>query len=320
LGARERPKVELHCHLDGIVDPAMAREIRREQPNFPVDPEELERTYPVDGFERFLGWWTVPNRLEGHLDNFRPVLEHHIRRLKAQRVVYTEIMIGSSEFPRDPAEAQEKLSAFRQWVNGLEGGQIQVEFLLVFSRSQSPERAEAFVDRNLRLHAAGLIAGIALAGPEQGFPVRPLHKSFARYHAAGVPIEIHAGEWCGPESVRDALEYGCPSRIGHGVTLFQDPELVRIFQERQIHVEMCPTSNLKTGSISRIEDHPIRRALDLGLSFSVNTDDPGPFRNSMASEYELLERVFSFQEADFHRLHASSLAARFEPEFRGTVE
>jgi adenosine deaminase len=129
-------------------------------------------------------------------------------------------------------------------------------------------------------------------------------------------IEIHAGEWCGPESVWDALEHGYPDRIGHGVSLFQDARLIDIFQERQIHVEMCPTSNLKTGSVSRLEHHPVGQARELGLNFSVNTDDPGPFKCSMLSEYEILSNVFGFEEDDFHKIYVNSLEARFQSELR----
>jgi adenosine deaminase len=124
-------------------------------------------------------------------------------------------------------------------------------------------------------------------------------------------IEIHAGEWCGPESVWDALEHGYPDRIGHGVSAFQDPRLLETIGERGIHIEMCPTSNLKTGSIAAIADHPIARARDLGLSIGVNTDDPGAFGCSMESEYALLAEVFGFGPADFAYLYSCALAARF---------
>src|SRR5207247_481664 len=114
----------------------------------------------------------------------------------------------------------------------------------------------------------------------------------------------------------DALEYGFPTRIGHGVAIFEDPRLLGRIQELGIHVEMCPTSNVKTGSVPNIEAHPVRLARDLDLSFSINTDDPGAFECSMNSEYELLEQLFGFQEDDFARVYANSLEARFQPRLR----
>jgi len=89
--------------------------------------------------------------------------------------------------------------------------------------------------------------------------------------------------------------------------------------EQAYPIEICPTSNLKTGSISKIEEHPVRKARELGLSFSINTDDPGPFECSMESEYALLANVLGFQESDLQRLYANSLEAKFQPKLRINV-
>jgi adenosine deaminase len=306
-------KAELHCHLDGVLDRAMAWDIHRGAPTFPLDPGEFERAYPVKGFEGFWNWFNFIKPMSRELAYFYPILDRHIERLKAQRVRYAEVMIAASLIPQDKVEAVEKLRAWREWVNQRESGDIQIEFLVGLGRNKSPEVMEERAERMIGLYEAGLIVGVALAGPEQGHPVKPFHKSFARFHEAGLGIEIHAGEWCGPESVWDALEYGYPNRIGHGVSLFQDPRLVDIFREQQIHIEMCPTSNLKTGGVARIREHPIGQAKELGLSFSVNTDDPGVFECSLESEYALLAQVFGFDDGDFERLYANTLGARFQP-------
>jgi adenosine deaminase len=308
------PKAELHCHLDGILDPVMLQEIRQNDPAFPILPVEFQRAYPITDIESFFHWWEFIAPIEGELGYFYPILGKHIARLKAQRVLYAEIMIAAGELPRENAEAVEKVRAMREWVDQREAGDIQIEFLIAIGRNRPLDDFERRAERVFALYEAGLIVGVALAGPEIGYPVRPLHKAFARFHEAGMGIEIHAGEWCGPESIWDALTYGYPQRIGHGISLFQDPKLVEIFQERQIHVEMCPTSNLKTGSISRIEEHPIGQAKELGLNFSVNTDDPGPFECSLESEHELLERIFGFTNSDFQRIFDNTLKARFQPE------
>ena len=310
------PKVELHCHLDGILDPRMAWEIHRDDPTFPIHPGEFEQAYPIAGIESFFRWWDFIEPIEGELAYFYPILSRHIERLKAQGVLYSEIMIAAGELPRDSLAAVEKVRVLRDRVNRQEAGDIQIEFLVAIGRQRSPEAVGQLAEHILALYEAGLVVGVALAGPEIGNPVKPFHKTFARFHETGLGIEIHAGEWCGPESVWDALEYGYPDRIGHGVSLFQDAKLIDIFQERQLHVELCPTSNLKTGSISRIEEHPIRRARELSLNFSINTDDPGPFECSMESEYELLSRVFGFEESDFQRIYDNSLAARFQADLR----
>ncbi len=310
------PKVELHCHMDGILDPGMLRDLRRNDPAFPILPEEFERAYPIGNIQSFFGWWNFIRPIEGALTYYYPTLGKHIERLKAQGVRYAEVMIAAGELPSDSGEAVEEVRAFRDWVNRQEAGEIQIEFLVAIGRHRTPEAAGKLAGCILALHKAALIVGVALAGPEIGYPVRPFQRTFARFHEAGLGIEIHAGEWCGPESVWDALEHGYPDRIGHGVSLFQDSRLIDLFGERQLHIEFCPTSNLKTGSIAHLEEHPIGKARQLGLNFSVNTDDPGPFECSMASEYELLTRVFGFEESDWQRIYDNSLAARFQPDLR----
>jgi adenosine deaminase len=305
-------KAELHCHLDGALDRAMARDIRRDDPTYPIDPREFERAYPAEGFQGFINWFSFVEPIYKELAHLYPILSRHIERLKAQRVLYSEVMIPSSDVPQDKAEALDKFSALREWVNRRESDDFQLEFLIAIGRNRSPDVVAERAERILPLYEAGLIVGVALAGPERGNPVQPFQKTFARFHEAGLGIEIHAGEWCGPESVWDALEYGYPDRIGHGVSLFQEARLLALVRERNIHIEMCPTSNLKTGSVSRIEEHPVGRARELGLSFSVNTDDPGIFECSMESEFDLLARVFGFEESDFQKIYANSLAARFQ--------
>jgi adenosine deaminase len=318
VGFQHIPKVELHCHVDGIVDPPMLREIEARGISFPITAAALQAAYPVRNFDEFIKWVGVAEPIEEDTQHFKPILAAHIGRLIAQNVIYAEIMLGTSELPRDEGQLIEGFSRFREYVTGLEGGKIQVEFIVAVARNRPPETLEKLADRVIRLRAANLVFGIALAGwPE--VPIKPLSKALARLHEAGVGIEIHAGEWAGPESVWDALENGFPDRVGHGVAVFQDPRLVERFQHDRIHIEMCPTSNVKTGSVARIEDHPVRQALELGLSFSVSTDDPGPFECSMESEYELLAGQFGFQEHDFEVMTENALNARFQPQLRYSV-
>ena len=305
------PKAELHCHLDGILSPAMACVIRRDEPTFPIAPEDFAPYYPVADSESFWRWWQAVDPINGQLMRFFPILTQHIAALKAQNVRHAEILIGSSEVPRDISVAIEAFTALRTWVNRHAAGDLTMAFIVIFGRGRTPEAAEELADRVIALYEAGLVAGIALAGLEDKNPVKAYARTLARCHETGMGIEIHAGEWSGPESVWDALEHGHPDRIGHGVGLFRDPVLITLFQERQIHIEMCPTSNVKTGSVANIEAHPIRQARDLGLNFSVNTDDPGPFLNSMMSEYQLLVDTFGFDEAEFQRIYANTLSARF---------
>lgn len=307
------PKAELHCHLDGILDSAIARLIHAEDPSCPVDIAAMEAAYPIRGVEAFFQWFGFVTPVESKIEYLCLLADQHIARLKAQQVRYAEWLLPAGAFGVGigQAEALARVGALREWVDRTQNDDIEIAFTIGVGRNKPPEVIAQFAGPLLALHEAGLIVGIGVAGPEAGYPVQPFTRTLAQLHEAGIGIEVHAGEWCGPASVWDALEYGYPDRIGHGVALFQDARLVELFQERQIHIEMCPTSNFCTGSVARIEDHPIGRARELGLNFSVNTDDPGAFECSMNSEYQLLADVFGFQEADFATLYQNTLNARF---------
>jgi adenosine deaminase len=308
------PKAELHCHLDGVLDPAMLRALLDEGLDLPLTPEVLEAGYPVHDFDSFIAWFATQGSLAGSFDFYGHVARQHITRLRAQHVVYAELFVAS--ISHDVEQAMDQLAGLREMVDRGEGGDIQVELLNAWRRNRDMASIERIADRNIRLFEAGMLHGIALAGPEQGFPVAPLAHVFDRYHEAGVPIEIHAGEWWGAESIWDALEHGHPRRIGHGTHLLEDPRLVDTLIERGIHVEMCPTSNLCTGSTHSLEEHPIRRAFDAGLDVSIATDDPGAFLCSMDSEYTLLAERFGFTDQELVRLGANAVRARFQPQLR----
>ena len=311
------PKVELHCHLDGVPDPEMLRRLREEGIELPISPEALEAVPPVRDFDTFLGWFAAQQPVKDQFRFYRHVARRHVERLKAQNVVYAELFVAA--LPADVGQALDELAALREAIDACEGGAIQVELVGCWGRNRGVERAEAVATRNIRLFEEGLLCGTAVAGPEGGHPIAPLARVMDRYHEAGVPIQIHAAEWAGSESAWDALEHGHPRRLGHGTHVFEDPRLVETLLERRIHVEMCPTSNLRTGSIARLEDHPLRRAFDAGLNVGVNTDDPGAFGCSMSSELALLAERFGFTEAEIRQLTANALGARFAPTLRAPL-
>ncbi len=158
-------KVELHCHMDGILDPGMLRDLRRSDPAFPILPEEFERAYPITDIQSFFGWWNFIRPIEGALTYYYPILGKHIERLKAQQVRYAEVMIAAGELPPDSGEAVESVRAFRDWVNRQAAGDIQIEFLVAIGRHRTPEAAQKLAGCILALRQAALIVGVALAGP-----------------------------------------------------------------------------------------------------------------------------------------------------------
>jgi len=114
--------------------------------------------------------------------------------------------------------------------------------------------------------------GFDLAGGEAGNPAKEHLQAF--YHARNelLNLTVHAGESWGPESIRQALFFCGAHRIGHGVTLIQDPDLLRFVIDRQIPLEVCPTSNVQTHVVPSYEGHPLKRLADAGVPITINTD------------------------------------------------
>jgi len=305
-------KVELHCHSDGVVDPAMLRDLSRGGENFEATAKELENAYPVTSLER----WS--ETYEGALRGFwRPTAERTKLVARAQRERWREQEVRYAElFVSRILGAVPEGEPLREWFRALAqdlsspAGYPEVSIVLCVSRSKVTQHVQRIVD----LARAGLIAGVALAGDERACLIRDLQAALERIRATGIGIEIHAGEVGGPESVRDALDYGRPDRLGHGIGAFEDRGLVERIAREQVHLEFCPTSNLRLGVIPAIQELPVKLALDAGVSFSINTDDPGVFQCSLTSELNLVREAFGLSESDMDRVLLNSFRAGFGPQ------
>lgn len=310
-------KIELHCHMQGILGPEILRTVRAEGHVVLVDPEQLVTLLPIRDLQGFQDWlkMTRPYQQQA-LNHWLPVLERFIPRLIRQKVIYAEWMISPTLFPASIDALVTTLAAFREWLTRQEGGQIQIELLLSIPRSISDEALRREMPAYLELWRLGLIAGIALVGIEDDSSFQRFAGPFRILKDAGLGIEIHAGEHSGPEPVREVLQYGLADRIGHGIGIFRDPSLVeRVFKEK-VHLEFCLTSNLRTGSVPRLEQHPIRIAMEQSLHFSLNTDDPGLFECDLNGEYRLAATLWGFAESEFHRIYRNALEARFQQKWR----
>ncbi len=269
------PKVELHCHLIGVLNARLIGALKASGQPALVPPEDITPVGYDEGADGFARWLaSVEPYKSADWRTYLPILDWHMERLVEQGVVYAELMISPLMFPRDLSAALDELAEFRHWVRHNERGQIQIEFLALIPRSLPEELIQSDTERCAAFAKADGICGISIAGLEQDCPVSRFQRMLHELKDHGLGIEIHAGERSGPQEVREALDVGLADRIGHGVTAFQDDSLVERLRDQNVHIEFCPTSNRKMGAISSIAHHPIPRARDLGMNFSINTDDP----------------------------------------------
>ena len=149
-----------------------------------------------------------------------------------------------------------------------------------------------------------------IGGSEERGPAEWFTEAYAFARSAGLRLLAHAGESTGPESIWAALRLGA-ERIGHGIAAARDEELMRHLRERDIPLEICITSNLVTGVVKRIEDHPVRRIYDAGVPIVMNTDDPAMFGCTLVGEYRLAAQAFGFSEAELRGIAENGFRYRF---------
>jgi adenosine deaminase len=194
---------------------------------------------------------------------------------------------------------------------------MRAGLLCIASRDFGPDAVGESVE--FYLEHLDRFAGFDLAGDEEGFPARMFEDVFEPIRRAKaarperVHVTIHAGEASGPESVWEAIEILGAERIGHGIHSFRDPALVRYLAERRICLEMCPTSNWLTGAVARLEEHPLRAALESGVAATINTDDPTIFGVTLGSEVRLAREVIGLSDEQIAETFEIAAASTFLP-------
>jgi adenosine deaminase len=153
--------------------------------------------------------------------------------------------------------------------------------------------------------------GFDLAGDEEPYPPSLYVDVLEPVVKAGLPITAHYGESGGPQFPREAIEALGAVRLGHGVSVADDPEVTALARDAGVTLEMCPTSNVRTHGVARLEEHPARRLLDEGVRVTINTDDPGLFDVDLTHELEACRDVLRFTDEDVKRITVNALDASF---------
>jgi adenosine deaminase len=302
------PLTELHLHLEGAIPhPALWDLICKYggDPSVP-DQDALARRFTYQDFPHFIRTWLWKDGFLRAYEDFAFIAEAVARDLEAQQVVYAEAHFSPSGFGGAGLQVQEITRAVRSGLDRVSG--IKINLIADVIRDLGPECAARTLREITEVRDCGVI-GIGLGGSEQTFPPELYAGVYAEAKRLGFRLTVHAGEAAGAGSVWNALRRLGAERIGHGTRAGEDPALLDYLAEKQIPVEMCPLSNVRTGVVSRIEEHPIRRYFDRGLLVTVSTDDPKMFGNSLAEEFQTLRTVFGFSEMEIRRLKENSIRA-----------
>lgn len=312
---RRLPKAELHLHLEGTVAPETLVELSGRHDPAPLSLDEARSLYRYTDFTGFLmAFKAVTERLRTPED-YELIAWRMLERLTAQGVVHAEIYIavgvvyywGRTEF--EPLFAG--LERARERAEAEFG--ITVCWIFDAVRHFGPEAAGRVFRKAAAMRAEHpSIVGIGIGGDERQTGPDAFHDLYAEARDAGLRLTAHAGETVGPESIWGAINIGA-ERIGHGLSAIEDPELMEVLVERQIPVEICITSNVRTGCCLPLTAHPVRSYFDAGLMVTLNSDDPAMFASDLEGEYTLAANNFGFTSEHLRELAANSIEASFLP-------
>lgn len=321
------PKAELHLHLEGSVDPATLAELSRRH-NTPLPTvnnrydvtgsgdelteEDVRQLYSYRNFSGFmLAFKAVTERLRTPED-YELVTYRLMQKLRQQNVVHAEVYVSAGVIHW---RGQEFQPIFEGMERGRERGQrdFGVSLLWIFDavRHFGPEAAAEVFDLAARLRERN-VAGIGIGGDERRGPAEWFRDLYKKAAGEGLRLTAHAGETMGPESVWGALNMGV-ERIGHGLSIARDAELIEVLAHKQVPIEICLSSNVRTGVCPELKEHPVRQLFDEGLMITLNTDDPSMFQTSLCKEYEIAAQEFGFSEDQLRELARNSIEASFLP-------
>src|ERR1039458_1554453 len=299
----ELPKAELHLHLEGSVEPETLREL---DPATPL--QEFRALYRYDDFDAFLrAFGAVGKRLRTPED-YGLITRRLLERLVAQNVRYAEIIVAAGVVLWKGQEFGPIFDAVRE---AAAESPVEVNWILDAVRQFGVEHAMA-VARLAAERVDRQVVAFGIGGSEARGPAEWFTEVFAFAKSAGLHLTAHAGESMGPESVWAALRLGA-ERLGHGIAAVRDEELMRHLRDHDIPLEICLTSNLVTGVVKRLEDHPVGRLFDAGVPITLSTDDPATFGCTRLGEYRLAPRHFGFSQPELRKIAENGWKYRFGP-------
>ena len=308
------PKAELHVHHVGSASPAVVAGLaaRHEgQTAVPTDPVALAKYFEFTDFAHFIQVYLSVVDLIRDAADVRALTYGVAEDMARQNIRYAELTVTPYSSVRRgiPGEAfMEAIEDARKSAEAELG--VVLRWCFDIPGEAGLESAEVTERLALDLRPEGLVS-FGLGGPEIGVPRPQFQPYFDRARAAGLHSVPHAGETTGPETVWDALRLLGAERIGHGTTSMQDPRLVDYLGEHRIPLEVCPTSNIATRAVERIEDHPIRRMVESGLFVTVNSDDPPMFGTDLNQEYVTAAGLLGLDEGGVAELARQAVRASF---------
>lgn len=301
------PKVELHIHLEGSIPvPSLWELFKKYDTKKEIKSiEELEKKFHYTDFPHFIETWVWKNRFINEYDDFTFIASEVIKDLNSQNIRYAEMFYSPPDFHHKKLEPQKITEAIVKGFNQVKCN-TKINLCADLVRDFGAERATRTLHQINEVKQMGVPA-IGIGGSEHNFPPELFKDVFEKARELGFKTSAHAGEAAGAESIWGAVNVLKVDRIGHGTRAFEDEKLVDYLLEKQIPIEMCPLSNIRTGVVKKIGEHPVKEFYKKGLVVFLNTDDPKMFNNTLSEEHEMFIEKMGFDLNDVKNLQLNAI-------------
>src|SRR5215472_888736 len=305
------PKAELHVHLEGSIAPATVVELAARH-GVTVGLEEAAAHYAPGTFDQFIeNFIWVTSFLRGPAD-YALIARRFAESMRRQNVLYAEVTLSIGVMFRRNQDPAANFAALRDAAAEVPG--VKLKYIWDAVRQWGAQAAMEVAQIAVEQRSPDIIA-YGIGGDELGLPTADLRPVYDFIASQGMHRLIHAGEIGGPEIVREAVEMLGAERIGHGIGVMRDERTMDFIAARNIPLEVCPTSNLRTGALARqvgrpepgYGQHPLPLFFRRGLPVTLSSDDPAMFETTLTDEYRHMNRMgltpgelIRLAEASFH--------------------
>ncbi|MDH4213509.1 MAG: adenosine deaminase [Candidatus Thorarchaeota archaeon] len=309
---RALPKVELHVHVLGSIRPSTLLDIIIEDDikvAYKTEQDIINRFQYTD-FANFISVYMEIIKCIKDGKHFETITYEMLENCASCNTQYVELSFSPMDHIKQGIEFVTIVNAINKGIKRAhkEFG-ILTNIRVDLVRDSAMEEAMNIL-RSIKANSHNIVS-IDIGGNESAHSPKPFAPVYKCAREMGLHLVAHAGEAAGPKSIWDAIRYLNVERIGHGVTAQEDPNLMEYLKRERIAIEMCPVSNLRTGVISSMRNHPIRDFFDRGLFVNVNSDDPSLFHTDLNNEYIQLHKHLDFTLPELFQISLNGVDAAF---------